>query len=124
MKETKKNAILRVFQTAHCNSAHYIFGVACSSISILLSGIPFYTIYRIVHIFLEASLNNTAVDVSAAWLWAGITLASIVICLSLLCLSCTLWPADEDSEPHGQAEFRLFHRRTVRSGTKDHERQH
>ena len=94
MKETKKNAILRVFQTAHCNSAHYIFGVACSSISILLSGIPFYTIYRIVHIFLEASLNNTAVDVSAAWLWAGITLASIVIGIvlsiigSFVCHSC------------------------------------
>ena len=47
----------------------------------------------IVRIFLEASLNNTAVDVSAAWLWAGITLASIVIALrfdyrQLICHSC------------------------------------
>lgn len=64
MKETKKNAVLRVFQTAQCSSARYIIGVACSSVSILLSGIPFYAIYRIVRIFLEASLNNTAVDVS------------------------------------------------------------
>lgn len=94
MKETKKNAVLRVFQTARCSSARYIIGVACSSVSILLSGVPFYTIYQIVRIFLEASLNNTAVDVSAAWLWAGITLASIAagIVLSIIgsfvCHSC------------------------------------
>lgn len=94
MKETKKNAVLRVFQTAQCSSARYIWGVACSSVSILLSGVPFYTIYQIVRIFLEASLNNTAVDVSAAWLWAGITLASIVIGIALsitgsfICHSC------------------------------------
>ena len=94
MKEAKKNAVLRVFQTARCSSARYIIGVACSSVSILLSGVPFYTIYQIVRIFLEASLNNTAVDVSAAWLWAGITLASIVIGIvlsiigSFICHSC------------------------------------
>ena len=94
MKETKKNAVLRVFQTAQCSSARYIIGVACSSVSILLSGVPFYTIYQIVRIFLEASLNNTAVDVSAAWLWAGITLASIVVGIvlsiigSFICHSC------------------------------------
>ena len=94
MKETKKNAVLRVFQTARCSSARYIIGVACSSASILLSGVPFYTIYQIVRIFLEASLNNTAVDVSAAWLWAGIMLASIAVGIvlsiigSFVCHSC------------------------------------
>ena len=94
MKETKKNAVLRVFQTARCSSARYIIGVACSSVSILLSGVPFYTIYQIVRIFLEASLNNTAVDMSAAWLWAGITLASIAVGIvlsiigSFVCHSC------------------------------------
>ena len=94
MKETKKNAVLRVFQTVRCSSARYIIGVACSSVSILLSGVPFYTIYQIVRIFLEASLNNTAVDVSAAWLWAGITLASIAVGIvlsiigSFVCHSC------------------------------------
>lgn len=94
MKETKKNAVLRVFQTARCSSARYIIGVACSSVSILLSGVPFYTIYQIVRIFLEASLNHTAVDVSAAWLWAGITLASIAVGIvlsiigSFVCHSC------------------------------------
>lgn len=94
MKEIKKNAVLRVFQTARCSSARYIIGVACSSASILLSGVPFYTIYQIVRIFLEASLNNTAVDVSAAWLWAGITLASIAVGIvlsiigSFVCHSC------------------------------------
>lgn len=94
MKETKKNAVMRVSQTAQCSSARYIIGVACSSVSILLSGVPFYTIYQIVRIFLEASLNNTAVDVSAAWLWAGITLASIVVGIvlsiigSFICHSC------------------------------------
>ena len=60
----------------------------------MLSGVPFYTIYQIVRIFLEASLNNTAVDVSAAWLWAGITLASIAVGIALsiigsfVCHSC------------------------------------
>ena len=94
MAGTKKNAVLRVFQTAQCSSARYIIGVVCSSVSILLSGVPFYTIYQIVRIFLEASLNDTAVDVSAAWLWAGITLASIVIGIALsiigsfVCHSC------------------------------------
>ena len=94
MAGTKKNAVLRVFQTAQCSSARYIIGVVCSSVSILLSGVPFYTIYQIVRIFLEASLNDTAVDVSAAWLWAGITLASIVIGIvlsiigSFVCHSC------------------------------------
>lgn len=94
MKETKKNAVLRVFQTAQCSSARYIWGVVCSSVSILLSGVPFYTIYQIVRIFLEASLNNTAVDMSAAWLWAGITLASIAVGIvlsiigSFVCHSC------------------------------------
>ena len=94
MAGTKKNAVLRVFQTAQCSSARYIIGVVCSSVSILLSGVPFYTIYQIVRIFLEASLKDTAVDVSAAWLWAGITLASIVIGIvlsiigSFVCHSC------------------------------------
>ena len=94
MKETKKNAVLRVFQTTQCSSARYIWGVVCSSVSILLSGVPFYTIYRIVRIFLEASLNNTAVDISAAWMWAGITLAGIVMGIvlsiigSFVCHSC------------------------------------
>ena len=94
MAGTKKNAVLRVFQTAQCSSARYIIGVVCSSVSILLSGVPFYTIYQIIRIFLEASLNDTAVDVSAAWLWAGITLASIVIGIvlsiigSFVCHSC------------------------------------
>ena len=73
MKETKKNAVMRVFQTAQCSSARYIIGVACSSVSILLSGIPIYAIYRIVRNFLEASLNKTTVDMSAASQWAGIT---------------------------------------------------
>ena len=94
MKEATKNTVLRVFQTAQCSSARYIWGVACSAASILLSGLPFYTVYRIVRIFLEASLNDTAVDVSAAWLWAGITVAGIVVGIALsiagsfICHSC------------------------------------
>lgn len=94
MKEATKNIVLRVFQTAQCSSARYIWGLACSTVSILLSGLPFYTVYRIVRIFLEASLNDTAVDVSAAWLWAGITVAGIVVGIALsiagsfICHSC------------------------------------
>ena len=94
MKEATKSTVLRVFQTAQCSSARYIWGVACSAVSILLSGLPFYTVYRIVRIFLEASLNDTAVDVSAAWLWAGITVAGIVVGIALsiagsfICHSC------------------------------------
>ena len=94
MKDATKNTVLRVFQTAQCSSARYIWGVACSAASILLSGLPFYTVYRIVRIFLEASLNDTAVDASAAWLWAGITVAGIVVGIALsiagsfICHSC------------------------------------
>ena len=94
MKDATKNTVLRVFQTAQCSSARYIWGVACSAVSILLSGLPFYTVYRIVRIFLEASLNDTAVDASAAWLWAGITVAGIVVGIALsiagsfICHSC------------------------------------
>ena len=94
MKEATKNTVLRVFQTAQCSSARYIWGLACSAASILLSGLPFYTVYRIVRIFLEASLNDTAVDASAAWLWAGITVAGIVVGIALsiagsfICHSC------------------------------------
>ena len=94
MKDATKNTVLRVFQTAQCSSARYIWGLACSAVSILLSGLPFYTLYRIVRIFLEASLNDTAVDVSAAWLWAGITVAGIVVGIALsiagsfICHSC------------------------------------
>ena len=94
MKDATKNTVLRVFQTAQCSSARYIWGVACSAVSILLSGLPFFTVYRIVRIFLEASLNDTAVDASAAWLWAGITVAGIVVGIALsiagsfICHSC------------------------------------
>lgn len=94
MKETKRNAVFRVFRTARCSSARYAFGVACSSVSILLSGAPFYTIYQIVRLFLEASLAQAVVDISAAWFWAWTTLASIAagIALSIVgsfvCHSC------------------------------------
>ena len=94
MKDATKNTVLRVFQTAQCSSARYIWGVACSAVSILLSGLPFYTVYRIVRIFLEASLNDAAVNVSAASLWAGITVAGIVVGIALsiagsfICHSC------------------------------------
>lgn len=79
MKEKKKNAVFRVFQTARCSSARYVFGVACSSIGVLLSGVPFYAVYRIVRIFLEASLNGAAPDTSAVWFWAGMLLLSIAV---------------------------------------------
>ena len=94
MKETKKSAVMRVFQTAQCGSARYRSGVTCFAGSVLLSGVPLYTIYRIVRLFLEAALNNTAVDISAAWMWTGITLISIVIGIALsvagsfICHSC------------------------------------
>ena len=79
MRETKKNVVFRVFHTARCRPGRYVFGVACSVISILLSAVPFYAIYRIVQLFLEASLRGSSVEVSDAWLWAGITLGSIVM---------------------------------------------
>lgn len=79
MKETTKNAVLRVFRTAHCNPGRYIFGVICSAVSVLLSGIPFYTVYRIVKLFLMSSLEQSVVPLSDVWLWAGITIGSIVV---------------------------------------------
>lgn len=58
MQGTKKNVILRVFQTAHCSPGKYVFGVICSALSVLLSGVPFYTVYRIIRLFLIASLEG------------------------------------------------------------------
>lgn len=86
MKDAKKNAVFRVFKTAHCHTGRYVLGVFCSSISILLSGVPFYTSYRIIQIFLLASLNGESVNTDAVWFWAGITIVMILlgIVLSLL----------------------------------------
>ena len=50
MQEAKKNVILRVFRTAHCPPGKYFFGVTCSALSVLLSGVPFYTVYRIIRL--------------------------------------------------------------------------
>lgn len=94
MRETKKNVVFRVFHTARCRPGRYVFGVACSVISILLSAVPFYAVYRIVQLFLEASLPGSPVEVSDAWLWAGLTLGSIVLGIllsvigSFMCHAC------------------------------------
>ena len=77
MRDTNKNAVLRVFRTAYCSPGRYVFGVSCSALSVLLSGVPFYTVYRIIRIFLTASLEGTAVQSSDVWIWAGITVGSI-----------------------------------------------
>ena len=83
MRETKENVVFRVFHAARCSPGRYVFGVACSVMSILLSAVPFYAVYRIVQIFLETSLTGGTVDISEAWLWTGITLGSIVFGIAL-----------------------------------------
>ena len=94
MGDKKKNTVLRVFQAAQCGSAKYVLGVLCSAVSILCTAVPFYTVYRIVRIFLEASLHQTSVDSSQAWFWVGMTLASIAagillsIAGSVICHAC------------------------------------
>ena len=79
MGEKKKNVVFRVFHTARCSPGRYVLGVACSVVSILLSAVPFYAVYRIVRLFLEASLQGASVEASGAWLWAGVTLGSIAL---------------------------------------------
>ena len=79
MQEARKNVILRVFRTAHCSPGKYILGVTCSALSVLLSGVPFYTVYRIVRLFLLASLDSTAVPTGEIWLWAAVTIGSIAL---------------------------------------------
>lgn len=94
MRETKKNVILRVFQTARCNPGKYIFGVSCSAISVLLSGVPFYTVYRIIRVFLFASLEGISVNSGEVWTWGAITVGSIALGIvlsvigSFLCHAC------------------------------------
>ena len=83
MKEAKKHVVLRVFHTARCSPGRYVLGVACQAASILLSAVPFYAVYRIVRLFLEASLQGAAVHAPDAWLWAGVTLGSIVLGIAL-----------------------------------------
>lgn len=79
MQEAKKNVILRVFRTAHCPPGKYFFGVTCSALSVLLSGIPFYTVYRIIRLFLLASLDGAAAPTREIWMWAAVTIGSIVL---------------------------------------------
>lgn len=79
MRDAKKNIILRVFRTTHCSPEKYIFGVTCSALSVLLSGVPFYTVYRIVRLFLLASLEGTAVPSGEIWMWAAVTIGSIAL---------------------------------------------
>ena len=66
MGEKKKITVFRVFQAAQCGSAKYVLGVLCSAVSILCTAVPFYTVYRIVRIFLAVSythlLSNTERD--------------------------------------------------------------
>ena len=94
MGEKKKITVFRVFQAAQCGSAKYVLGVLCSAVSILCTAVPFYTVYRIVRIFLEASLHQTSVDPSQAWFWVGMTLASIAagillsVAGSVICHDC------------------------------------
>ena len=79
MQEAKKNVILRVFRTAHCPPGKYFFGVTCSALSVLLSGVPFYTVYRIIRLFLLASLDSAAAPTREIWMWAAVTIGSIVL---------------------------------------------
>lgn len=79
MQEAKKNVILRVFRTAHCPPGKYFFGVTCSALSVLLSGVPFYTVYRIIRLFLRASLDGAAAPTREIWMWAAVTIGSIVL---------------------------------------------
>lgn len=79
MQEAKKNIILRVFRTAHCPPGKYFFGVTCSALSVLLSGVPFYTVYRIIRLFLLASLDGAAAPTREIWMWAAVTIGSIVL---------------------------------------------
>lgn len=79
MQEAKKNVILRVFRTAHCPPGKYFFGVTCSALSVLLSGVPFYTVYRIIRLFLLASLDDAAAPTREIWMWAAVTIGSIVL---------------------------------------------
>lgn len=79
MQEAKKNVILRVFRTAHCPPGKYFFGVTCSVLSVLLSGVPFYTVYRIIRLFLLASLDGAAAPTREIWMWAAVTIGSIVL---------------------------------------------
>lgn len=79
MQEAKKNVILRVFRTAHCPPGKYFFGVTCSALSVLLSGVPFYTVYRIIRLFLLASLDGATAPTHEIWMWAAVTIGSIVL---------------------------------------------
>lgn len=79
MQEAKKNVILRVFRAAHCPPGKYFFGVTCSALSVLLSGVPFYTVYRIIRLFLLASLDSAAAPTHEIWMWAAVTIGSIVL---------------------------------------------
>ena len=94
MRSTKKSVLSRVFRSAQFSPGRYVLGVSCSSLGILLSGVPFYTSYRIIRLFLMASLQQTTVPASDVWLWAAVTVVSIALGIvlsvvgSLSCHAC------------------------------------
>ena len=53
--------------------------MTCSALSVLLSGVPFYTVYRIIRLFLLASLDGAAAPTHEIWMWAAVTIGSIVL---------------------------------------------
>ena len=94
MRSTKKSVLSRVFRSAQFSPGRYVLSVSCSSLGILLSGVPFYTSYRIIRLFLMASLQQTAVPAGDVWLWAAVTVVSIALGIvlsvvgSLSCHAC------------------------------------
>lgn len=83
MRDTKANVILRVFRAARCSPGKYFLGVLCSAISVLLSCVSFYTVYRVIRLFLMASLKNTLIPSGEIWLWGAVTIGSIVLGIAL-----------------------------------------
>ena len=133
MKEATKSTVLRVFQTAQCSSARYIWGVACSAASILLSGLPFnrYTYRPHLSGSVLKRYGCRRICCMAVGGYHGgrhrrwhRAFDRRQLHLPLLRLPCALWPAYAYPRSHGQAGPGLLHGRAVRRSTKGHERQH
>lgn len=108
MRSTKKSVLSRVFRSAQLSPVRYIFGVSCSSLGILLSGIPFYASYRIIRVFLLASLKQTAVHPGDVWLWAAVTVGS---------KTAPAEPLSAESQPARRAPFHAAHSRQRKQTT-------
>lgn len=75
MKKNKKGTVARIFELARKSKGIYMIGVVFSAIGMVMSAVPFYTVYRLV----ERLLSTAGTDGGSTMFWALVTAVSICV---------------------------------------------